>query len=98
MTPQQYIEESNNLNTVLLDIRRSDERLGNRYIEGSMHVPIEVLLGGEDLKLPTNTKIIVLCERGGRAEIVNNYLKTLGYTDVHTLEGGYAELHQVLER
>ena len=83
---------------MLLDIRKDNERLGGRFIEGSLNVPMEQILDGLDLKLPIETTIIILCERGGRAAIVKNYLDTLGYADANILEGGYQELHKALER
>lgn len=95
MTPKQFID-SDQLNTVLVDIRRSEERKNNRFVEGSLHLPMEEIIMSDDIDLPKDTHLVILCERGGRAEIVVGNLKAKGFSNVEKLDGGYEELKKLL--
>ena len=92
MTVTDYLYHPQRDELVLLDIRNSEERRKGRYVAGSLHVPMDEILAGEEFGAPVDTPIVVLCERGGRAEIVTRYLQARGYRRVHKLEGGYREL------
>ena len=91
MTVLEYIHHPERDSLVLLDIRGSEERLKGRYVAGSLHSPMEEVLGGTELLLDPAVPIIVLCERGGRAEIVTRYLRAQGY-EAEKLEGGFVKL------
>ena len=92
MTVQEYLSDPERDSFVLLDVRRSEERLYGRYVTGSLHIPMEEILGSVDPGFKPDTPIVVLCERGGRAEIVVNFLRAKAYTRVFKLEGGYVKL------
>ena len=94
MTVHEYLHHPRRDELVLLDIRDSEERRRGRYVAGSLHLPMAEVLAGEEFGAREDTPLVVLCERGGRAEIVARYLQARGYRDVHKLEGGYRELHQ----
>ncbi len=92
MTVQEYKQKSTTeLDMVLLDVRESHERKGGRFVEGSLHIPMQEIIMSHDIEIPKDTHIVVMCERGGRAEIVVGYLQAKGFSKAEKLEGGYTE-------
>ena len=73
---------------LLIDLR-TDEEWANGYIEGSVHMPIDVLLADMSL-LPSDkaAPIVVTCQSGHRGGMALVTLHMLGYTNVRNLGGG----------
>jgi hydroxyacylglutathione hydrolase len=65
---------------------RNDSEWNNGYIEGAKHHFLGTL---RNVNLPKETKIFINCQSGARSAIAASLLKSLGYTDVNHLEGGY---------
>ena len=75
-----------NPDILIVDIRESYER--NICTIPSIHIPMSDIRDN-DLKIPSDKKIILLCRSGRRAEVVANYLETeRGYNNLFVLEGG----------
>lgn len=99
MTIQEYKQKSQSeLDLVLLDVRQSEERKGGQFIEGSLHIPMQEIITSEDIELPKDTHLVIMCQQGGRAEIVVSYLKTKGFQNIEKLEGGYAEYKKSIKK
>ena len=92
MTPKQYLEKAEIENLLLVDIRRSEERKNGQFLEGSLHLPMEEILLADTIELPLDTKLVILCQRGGRADLVISNLRAKGFSQVEKLEGGWVEL------
>lgn len=82
------IKLTNNSEGIFLDVR-SAEHFKAGHIPQSRNVPaadVANKLGG----LPKEKPIIVVCERGRTSVGVVNTLKSNGFQDVYTLQGGLA--------
>ncbi|HLT98435.1 MAG TPA: rhodanese-like domain-containing protein [Burkholderiaceae bacterium] len=82
------IKLTNNREGVFLDVR-SAEHFKAGHIPQSRNVPaadVSNKLGG----LPKEKPIVVVCERGRTSVGVVNTLKSNGFQDVYTLQGGLA--------
>jgi rhodanese-related sulfurtransferase len=74
------------ITTLLLDVRRSDERaLG--FIPGSVHIPLDELRQRLS-ELPRDRKIIAYCQSGQRSYIATRILRQHGFRAAN-LSGGY---------
>jgi NADPH-dependent 2,4-dienoyl-CoA reductase/sulfur reductase-like enzyme/rhodanese-related sulfurtransferase len=72
--------------TVLLDVRRDDER-AKGFIPGSTHIPLDQLRSRLD-ELPRDREIIVYCQSGQRSYYAARILTQHGYR-VRNLTGSY---------
>lgn len=95
LSPAQVQQELSNGNTVLIDIRESEELAQNGKIEGSVHAPRGMIEFYADPSLPyhkpdfdKNKRIILQCASGGRSALATQTLKQMGYHNVAHLEGG----------
>ncbi len=95
LTPLQVKEELSKPNTMLIDVRESEELKQNGKIPGSVHTPRGMLEFYADTTLPyykpefeKTKRIIVQCASGGRSALATNTLKQMGYTNVANLDGG----------
>jgi rhodanese-related sulfurtransferase len=85
-------------NYVLVDVRPADEIEKNGTIEGYLHIPIGEFEQRYS-EVPKDKKVVVMCERGGRAGRGASVLLEHGYTDVHSVglaeyrEKGYDLIH-----
>ena len=72
---------------VIVDVRMPVE-YAQGHIDGSLLLPLPELV--ENLsKIPDKTKkVYVYCRRGIRSANAAEQLKSLGYTDVHSMSGG----------
>ena len=79
-------------NILLLDVRGKDEAdQAGDMIEGSENIPMgKVFTEASKGNLPKDKKIVVICKRGVRGEIVARELKPKGF-DIESLEGGMEE-------
>ncbi len=80
---------------VCLDVREGEE-WQHGHIEGAIPVPRGLLEFVADPTSPRHKevldparRVIVVCASGGRASLAAATLKTLGYTDVAVLDGGF---------
>jgi rhodanese-related sulfurtransferase len=89
--------------TVLVDVRDSDELEREGKIPGSLHVSRGMLEFQADPESPAyiselkpDGRIILYCGSGGRSALAGKTLHDMGYTDVASLAGGYAawRIHQ----
>lgn len=70
---------------LLLDVRESDEIITGIF-EGALHVPLGVVLA-DPHSVPTDTRIVVICEVGVRARHAADALRSIGAEAV-VLAGG----------
>lgn len=71
----------------MLDVRNLTEyNAGN--VEGSQHIMVGTLKNRLD-EVPTDKKLLVLCQSGGRSAIAAAILKANGFDDVLNVSGGY---------
>ena len=95
LTPQQVQQELSSPNTVLIDIRESEELAATGVIAGSEHAPRGMLEFYADPSLPyhkpafdSGKRIILHCASGGRSALAVKTLQQMGYTNVAHLDGG----------
>lgn len=95
LTPKQVKEELSNQNTVLIDIRESEELTQNGKIEEAIHAPRGMLEFFADSSLPyyksefdQSKRLILQCASGGRSALAVKTLKEMGFQNVAHLEGG----------
>lgn len=95
LTPQAVQKELSNPDTVLIDIRESEELRQNGKITKSVHAPRGMIEFYADPTLPyhkpefdRNKRIILHCASGGRSALAAQTLKKMGYGNVAHLDGG----------
>ena len=95
LNPLQVQQELLNGNTVLIDIRESEELTQNGKIESAVHAPRGMIEFYADPSLPyhkpefdKSKRIILQCASGGRSALATQTLKKMGYTNVAHLDGG----------
>jgi rhodanese-related sulfurtransferase len=72
----------------ILDVREKEEFEGSETIPGAENMPMgKVFLEASKGTLPKDQKIVAVCMKGTRCEIVARELKQKGY-DIDHLEGG----------
>ncbi len=83
---------ADNPDLILIDVRRDEELAENGVIEAEnwIHIPLEDFIADkdqwpEDLEAP----IVIYCGSGHRSTIAMAILWSYGYTDVHSLRGGF---------
>lgn len=77
-----------NEKVLLLDVREKEEFEEGGAIENARNVPMgKVFVQAGQGKLPKDQKIVTICKKGGRCEIVARELREKGY-DIEHLEGG----------
>ena len=95
LTPLQVKDELSNTETVLIDIRESEELKQNGKITGAIHAPRGMIEFYADASLPYHKpefdktrRIILQCASGGRSALAAQTLKQMGFTNVAHLDGG----------
>lgn len=87
ITPQRAMEiASGNSQSIILDVRTPSEFSSRRAI-GARNIPLDSL-DASTVNLPHEAKILLLCEKGGRAALAASKLREHGFTDLHVVEGG----------
>ncbi len=86
---QLNIEFIENPPDLLIDVRTPEE-WAEGYIGGAVHMPLEELMSYVD-ELPEDldANIVVYCKGGHRGNMAAMMLRTLGYTNVRNLAGGF---------
>ncbi len=78
----------------LIDVREQDEWDAG-HIEGAIHIPLSQIESGvSNLNIDREAKIMLYCARGGRSTAGKAILKTAGYKNVFSLDGGFFEYNQ----
>jgi rhodanese-related sulfurtransferase len=77
--------------TVVIDVREADEwRAG--HASGAIHLSRGLLEGSIEEKVPNvDTPILLYCAGGNRSALAADNLQKMGYTNVASLTGGFAE-------
>jgi len=88
----------NSINDVfILDVR--EELEFHTFNIGGQNIPLgktQKLLEDEDLELPTDKAVIVVCQRGLRSKTAKTLLENFGFRNVRNLEGGLLKLQRIL--
>jgi len=73
---------------MLIDVREADEFASGEKVEGAQNIPMgKVFVEAGKGNLPKDKKIVTICAKGTRCEIVARELSKKGY-DIDYLEGG----------
>jgi rhodanese-related sulfurtransferase len=81
-----------NPDIVLIDVRRTEEPSEKGYIDydPQVHFPLETFVDTKaDWPTDMDTPIVVYCGSGHRSTMAMTMLWAYGYTDVHSLKGGF---------
>lgn len=83
---------SENPGLVLVDVREDDEwRAG--HAAGAVHVGKGVIERDAEATLPDpDAEIVLYCGGGFRSALAADALRQMGYTNVHSLDGGWRAL------
>ena len=72
---------------LVLDVRSSEE-YASGHVPGAVHIPYDELESRiDEVKARQPDRIVVYCERGGRAGKAEATLQAAGYEEVYDLEG-----------
>jgi rhodanese-related sulfurtransferase len=75
---------------ICLDVREPNEwNLG--HIPKAVHIPRGNLESKVEALVPRDAKVIVYCARANRSALAADTMQTMGYTDVMSLAGGWAD-------
>jgi rhodanese-related sulfurtransferase len=75
---------------VWLDVREPNEwNLG--HITGALHIPRGQLESKVEELVPREATVIVYCARGNRSAFAADTMQVMGYADVRSLAGGWAD-------
>jgi|GEM_PF-2937352 len=87
-----------NPDAILIDVRTPAELDESGYIEGMIHIPLQSMEAAEMEQyksgIQKNDKIYIYCRSGVRSEKAMEKLLEAGYTDVTSVDGGYAAYSQ----
>ncbi len=76
--------------TAIIDVRETHEFAGG-HIPGAHHISrgmLEFKADSHPALKDKNQEILVYCKTGGRAALAAHQLKKMGYTNVHSIQGG----------
>ena len=77
-------------NTVYLDVREPNEwNLGR--LPKAVHLPRGNLESKVEGLVPRDAKVVVYCARGNRSALAADTMQIMGYADVTSLAGGWAD-------
>lgn len=96
LTPDQVAFEVATGRALLVDVRDAPERSANGTIPGAVHASRGMLEFHADPSSPYHKpefdpgkRVILHCASGGRSALAAQTLKSMGYTDVAHLDGGF---------
>jgi rhodanese-related sulfurtransferase len=96
LPPQSVASEIEAGEAILIDIREADERVQNGVINGALHAPRGMIEFYADPTSPyhrpefqLDRRIILQCASGGRSALATDTLRTLGYSRIAHLDGGF---------
>lgn len=82
MGPKVNFEELMKIGGIIVDVRSKAEYAGG-HVKGSINIPLDQLEGNLSKLKSKNQPIIACCASGMRSGSATNYLRNLGYTNVH---------------
>ena len=97
VSPEELKQHLDNEEIILVDVRSKDVIEAEGQIEGSIHVPRDMLEFHADQRqdnplrkeeLNPQKKIVVYCGVGGQGTLSTKTLQDMGYSDVSNLTGG----------
>ena len=97
VSPEELKQQLDNKEIILIDVRSKDVIEAEGQIEGSVHVPRDMLEFHADQRpdnplrkeeLDPEKKIVVYCGVGGQGTLSTKTLQDMGYSDVSNLTGG----------
>ena len=97
VSPEELKQQLDNKEIILIDVRSKDVIEAEGQIEGSVHVPRDMLEFHADQRpdnplrkeeLNPEKKIVVYCGVGGQGTLSTKTLQDMGYSDVSNLTGG----------
>jgi rhodanese-related sulfurtransferase len=75
---------------ILLDVREPNEwNLG--HLPKAVHIPRGNLESKVEALIPRDAKVVVYCARANRSALAADTMQLMGYTDVASLAGGWAD-------
>lgn len=98
LSPDDVFLALQNGTSVVVDIREKEEVIATGTMPGAIHIPRGVLEFAVDpgsptylAKLTPKTSLILACEDGQRSALATETLKSLGFSNVAHLRGGFRE-------
>ncbi len=98
LDPDAVEDEVSSGKAVLVDLRETEELASHGRIPGSVHVPRGMLEFRADPTssyhqepLDPSRRIILHCASGGRSALGAATLRSMGYSDVAHLDGGFTK-------
>ena len=97
VSPEELKQQLDNEEIILVDVRSKEAIEDEGQIEGSVHVPRDMLEFHADQRpdnplrkeeLDPEKKIVVYCGVGGQGTLSTKTLQDMGYSDVSNLTGG----------
>ena len=97
VSPEELKQQLDNNEIILVDVRSKDVIEAEGQIEGSVHIPRDMLEFHADQRpdnplrkeeLDPEKKIVVYCGVGGQGTLSTKTLQDMGYSDVSNLTGG----------
>ena len=97
VSPEELKQQLDNEEIILVDVRSKDVIEAEGQIEGSVHVPRDMLEFHADQRpdnplrkeeLDPEKKIVVYCGVGGQGTLSTKTLQDMGYSHVSNLTGG----------
>ena len=97
VSPEELKQQLDNEEIILVDVRSKEAIEAEGQIEGSVHVPRDMLEFHADQRpdnplrkeeLDPEKKIVVYCGVGGQGTLSTKTLQDMGYKDVSNLTGG----------
>ena len=97
VSPEELKQKLDNEEIIFVDVRSKDAIEAEGQIEGSVHVPRDMLEFHADQRpdnplrkeeLDPEKKIVVYCGVGGQGTLSTKTLQDMGYSDVSNLTGG----------
>ena len=97
VSPEELKQQLDNEEIILVDVRSKEAIEAEGQIEGSVHVPRDMLEFHADQspdnplkkeELDPEKKIVVYCGVGGQGTLSTKTLQDMGYKDVSNLSGG----------
>jgi len=73
-------------NHQIIDVR-SNEEWESGHIKGSTHIPLQQLIK-EEISMPKDTHISIVCRSGYRSNIAASLLKSKGFKNIYSVIGG----------
>lgn len=74
---------------IIVDCRTKDE-FDNGHVQGACNVPLQhVCIQKEDMPCNQDDAIVVYCRTGNRSFTFATYLRSIGYSQCQSIEGGF---------